>query len=162
MLFTKDSIKQFNKTITKDLIVLGIIWTLFFTIFLITGLNIKKLDVNLIKFINGLLGSISSIITIYIVLESLSKAVRMKNVYKSIMTYEENTFIGEIIKYDVIRTVNKGITAREIEIKISDDLTRIFYLDQSFDINSFTEHKNVVIKARNNYVMEIEKYEEIN
>lgn len=162
MLFTKDSIKQFNKTITKDLIVLGIIWILFFTIFLITGLNIKKLDVNLIKFINGLLGSISSIITIYIVLESLSKAVRMKNVYKSIMTYEENTFIGEIIKCDVIRTVNKGITAREIEIKISDDLTRIFYLDQSFDINSFTEHKNVVMKARNNYVMEIEKYEEIN
>lgn len=155
MFFTKEKLRNFTKIIIIESIIIGLLWISFIIFFVLSLINIKKMDVNFIKIMSISLAVISLWVTIFFVTTSLSEAITKLSVFKTINKFNLETYKGEIIKFDSVRTVNKRIQAREIEIQVNEKEKRIFYLDLSYDINLLKINEVVTLKAKSNYVMEI-------
>ena len=123
-----------------------------FAVFFVNDSNII-----IFKIIDSVLLVLSLWITIFLSINSLSVLFTKKSIIKKLLSYKEEVFIGEIVKTDNIRTVEKGYKAREIEIKIDKHNNRIFYLDSSLPFEGIEINDMVEIKARHNFVMEIKK-----
>lgn len=161
MAFSQSEIKKCNKTILVDSLVLAISWATFIIFFVVSSILLYQNHQHLllIKIIDIVLAVLASWITIFILTASLIKTISKKNAIKRIVSYEDVCLKGKLVKFDVIRTVEKHIEAREIEV-ISGDDNYLFFADLDFDISNFEINCNVIIYAKYNFLIRMDKDEE--
>ena len=156
-MINEENIKKINKFITIEIVVISFLWTSFISLFVVSIFFVNDSNIIIFKIIDSVLLVLSLWITIFLSINSLSVLFTKKSIIKKLLSYKEEVFIGEIVKKDNIRTVEKGYKAREIEIKIDEHNNRIFYLDSSLPFEGIEINDIVEIKARHNFVMEIKK-----
>ena len=161
MAFSQSEIKKCNKTILIDSVILAISWAAFIIFFVVSSILLYQnhQHILLIKIIDIILAVLASWVTIFILTASLVKTISKKNAIKRIVSYEDVNLSGQLVKFDVIRTVEKHIEAREIEIVSGDDRF-LFFADLDFDISNFAINDKVIISAKYNFLMEMDKDEE--
>ena len=156
-MINEENIKKINKFITIEIVVISFLWASFVSLFVVSVFFVNDSNIIIFKIIDSVLLVLSLWITIFLSINSLSVLFTKKSIIKKLLSYKEEVFIGEIVKKDNIRTVEKGYKAREIEIKIDEHNNRIFYLDSSLPFKGIEINDIVEIKARHNFVMEIKK-----
>ena len=156
-MINEENIKKINKFITIEIVVISFLWASFISLFVVSIFFVNDSNIIIFKIIDSVLLVLSLWITIFLSINSLSVLFTKKSIIKKLLSYKEEVFIGEIVKKDNIRTVEKGYKAREIEIKIDEHNNRIFYLDSSLPFEGIEINDIVEIKARHNFVMEIKK-----
>ena len=156
-MINEENIKKINKFITIEIVVISFLWASFVSLFVVSVFFVNDSNIIIFKIIDSVLLVLSLWITIFLSINSLAVLFTKKSIIKKLLSYKEEVFIGEIVKKDNIRTVEKGYKAREIEIKIDEHNNRIFYLDSSLLFEGIEINDIVEIKARHNFVMEIKK-----
>ena len=157
MAFSNSLVNKNKKRITRDIIIISISVLCFAVLFTLSLIFVNDSNKLLLIIINSAVGVLVSWVVIYIVVNSLAIASARLSVLKRINSYEEEHYEGKLISLDRIRTVDKRLEAREIEIEFDDKNKRIFYMDIEDDASSLNVGDNVKITAKYHYLMEIEK-----
>ena len=157
MAFSHQEINKIKKKITISGVVIAICWLLFLGFFIPACILVNDDNITLFKVISIVVAILSTWITIYLISNVLLPNISRKNVIKRILGYEEKTYIGEIKGFSIIRTVDKRVEAKELEIKLEDDTSYIFYVDVLDDYSSLKVGDKVEVKARYHYLMEVHK-----
>ncbi|MBO6280692.1 MAG: hypothetical protein J6M95_03850 [Bacilli bacterium] len=157
MSFSNKEIKSAKRKITIDSVIITFCWIIFLSFFIPTAILVNDQNIVIFKIISSLIAVISSWITIYIISNDLYPTISRKNVIKRILGYEEKTYVGVVNNFSNIRTVDKKIEAKELEITLEDDSTFIFYVDILDDYSFINIGDKVEIKARYHYLTEIHK-----
>lgn len=157
MAFNNIEIKKANKKITIYSVIISISWAIFLGAFIPCCILINDYNVILFKALSIIIAIIASWITIYLISNFLIPVINRKNIIKRILGYEEKSYVGVVVNFSNTRTVDKKIEAKELEIRLDDDSSFIFYVDILDDYSSINVNDKVEVKARYHYLTEIHK-----